>query len=104
MAQHTLEQVTTYIIRNNEWVIVYSADGFKNDREDRHYAGIRREWITDGKLNRELNGLDMMVSHTINEVIDRITDREELRYLIEEEGMDDMEACLTYFKRKNNIA
>lgn len=104
MKNTALERVTTYIIHNHEWVIVYCEAGFKNDTEDRHYAGIRREWITDGKLNRELNGIQMCVSHTVKEVIDRITDCEELDYLIETTGMDATEACLVMFKKKMGIA
>ena len=104
MANRDLVKVTSYIIHNHEWVIVRSDAGFMNDPEDRHYAGIRREWITDGKLNRELNGLDMKVSHTVQEVIDRITDCEELDYIIETTGMDATEACMAYFKKKMGIA
>ena len=105
MAQATdLVKVTSYIIYNHEWVIVRCEAGFKNDTENRHYAGIRREWITDGKLNRELNGLDMKVSHTAQEVIERITDCEELDHLIETTGMDATEACLVMLKKKMGIA
>lgn len=101
MKNTTLEQITTYIIHNNEWIIVYCEAGFENDTEDRHYAGIRREWITDGKLNREVNGLQILVSKTIEEVIGRITDVEEVDYLVEQ-GMDRMEACIAYFNKKYN--
>ena len=104
MTQRALKKVTTYIIRNSEWVIVY-ADHFNGDTKNKfHYAGIRREWITDGKINRELNGLQMMVGETAQEVIDRITDSEEINYIIETTGMDTTEACLAYFKKKMNIA
>lgn len=104
MTQRALRQVTTYIIRNHEYVIVY-ADHFNNDTQNRfHYAAIRREWITDGRINRELNGIQMMVGETVQEVIGRITDSEEIDYIIETTGMDATEACLAYFKKKMGIA
>ncbi len=102
--ERALVKVTTYIIYDHEWVIVRSETGFQNDTENRHYAGIRREWITDGRINRELNGIQMCVSNTVEEVINHITDIEELDYLIETTGMDATEACLVMFKKKMGIA
>ena len=103
MKNTDLVKVTSYIIHDHEWVIVRCEAGFKNDPMDRHYAGIRREWITDGKINRELNGIQMCVSYSVEEVIGRITDAEEIDYIIETTGMDNTEACLEYFKRKMNL-
>lgn len=99
-----LVKVTTFIIHNHEWVIIRCEAGFENDPEDRHYAGLRREWITDGKLNREVNGIQMKVSYTINEVIEKITDEEEVDYLEETTKMTREEACIAYFKKKFGIA
>lgn len=100
MTQATdMVKVTSYIIYGKEWEIVHCEAGFKNDTEGRHYAGIRREWITDGKLNRELNGIQMCVSHSVQEVIDRITQAETLDHYISE-GMTIEEACMAYFMKK----
>lgn len=100
---NTLTVVTTLIVRGNEYYIV-TKDHFNGDIHNKFkYAGIKKEYITDGKLNRELNGLQMYVSETLAEVVDRITDSEEISYLIDTEGLDATEACFTYFKKKHNL-
>lgn len=99
-----LTKVTTFIIRNHEWVIIHASETFEGDSQDRHYMGVRREWITDGRLNRQLNGIQSNLSKTVAEVIDRITDLEEVDYLAETTDMTREEACMTYFKKKWNIA
>ena len=94
-------KVTTFIIFNNEWVIITGK--FKGDTENKFkYAGIRREWITDNKINRELNGGQMCLGATVNEVIERITDLENVDYLVKTEGLDTFEAVIRYFSEKNN--
>ena len=102
--KNELKVVTTFIIRGHEWLIVHNSETFEGDTEDRHYTGIKREWITDHKLNRKLNGVEAKLSKTVAEVIDRITDAEEIDYLIESEGLDTTEACLVYFRKKYNLA
>ena len=97
---NTLTIVTTFIIRNHEWAIVYNEKAFEGDTQDRHYTGIRREWITDKKLNRKLNGIEANLSNTIEEVIERITDIEEIDYMVDTIGMDRMEATIAYFTKK----
>ena len=95
-------KVTTFIIFNNEWVIV--SGKFKNDIENKyHFAGIRREWITDGKINRTLNGGQMCLGATVNEVIEKITDVENVEHIIETEGLSRLDATMKYFKAKYNI-
>ena len=104
MENRVLKVVTKYFIRGTEYLIV-TADHFNGDTQNRiKYAGIKREYITDGKINRVLNGFQMFASETVEEVIERITDAEEVNYLIESEGLDNMEACLVYFKKKHNLA
>ena len=99
-----LTKVTTFIIRNHEWVIIHASEAFEGDTQDRHYMGVRREWITEGKLNRKLNGIQSNLSNTVAEVIDRITDLEEIDYLAETTGMAREEAVIVYFKKKWNLA
>lgn len=98
--KNELTVVTTFIIRGHEWLIVHNSEAFEGDKEDRHYTGIKREWVTDSKLNRKLNGIESNLSKTIEEVIERITDKEEVAYLMESEGLDSMEACTRYFTTK----
>jgi hypothetical protein len=98
-----LTKVTTFIIRNHEWVIIHASEAFEGDSQDRHYMGVRREWITDGRLNRQLNGIQSNLSKTVAEVIDHITDLEEVDYLAETTDMTREEACMAYFKKKWNL-
>lgn len=101
---NTLTVVTTLIVRGHEYYIV-TKDHFNGDINNKFkYAGIKKEYITDGKLNRELNGLQMYVSETVAEVVDRITDSEEIAYLTREEGLDAGEAVRVYFMKKYNLA
>lgn len=96
-------KVTTFIIFNNEWVIITGK--FKNDTENKFkYAGIRREWITDNKINRELNGGQMCLGATVNDVIEKITDVETVDHIIETEGLDRFEAVMRYFSEKYSKA
>lgn len=99
-----LKVVTHLYVMGNEYLIV-TADHFNGDTQNKFkYAGIKREYITDGKIDRQLNGLQMFVSETVAECIDRIKDSEELSYLIDVEGLDTMEACLALFKKKQSLA
>ena len=101
---NVLTKVTTFYIRGHEWLIIHNSEAFEGDTQDRHYTGIRREWVTDGKLNRKLNGIQSNLSKTVAEVIDRITDLEECNYLVESQGLTHEEAVMTYFKKKYNLA
>ena len=99
----TLNVITTFNIRGNEYFIV-TAEHFNGDTANKFkYAGIKKEYVTDGKTNRQLNGLQMYVSETIAEVIDRITDTEEVNYLVKTEGLDAVEATRKYFMQKYNL-
>lgn len=99
-----LKVVTHLYVRGTEYLIV-TADHFNGDTLNKFkYAGIKREYVTDGKINRQLNGLQMFVSETVAECIDRIKDSEELSYLIDVEGLDTMEACLALFNKKQSLA
>lgn len=99
-----LEVITHFYIRGKEYLIV-TTDHFNGDTKNKFkYAGIKREYITDGRINRQLNGLQMYVSETVEEVIDRITDTEEIEYLTKSEGLDAGEAVRRYFMKKYNLA
>ena len=99
-----LKVVTHLYVRGTEYLIV-TADHFNGDTLNKFkYAGIKREYVTDGKINRQLNGLQMFVSETVAECIDRIKDSEEIAYLTREKGIDAGEAVRVYFKKKYNLA
>ena len=98
---HAYTVVTHFYINNREYVIVKGA--FKGDTENKYkYAGLKREWITDGKINRELNGAQMAICETVKEVIESITFRETIENIAETEGISLMDAIIKYFKEKAN--
>lgn len=91
--------VTHYFINDNEYVIITGK--FEGDTENKfRYAGIRREWITDNKINRKLNGAQMFLGETVKETISRITDSENVERLMQTEGLDLMAATIKYFTEK----
>lgn len=92
MANNTFKKITSYIIYGHEYVIFYNAEGWENDLNDNHYCAFKREWITDGRLNRTVNGLDMMISQSVDEVINHINNRETLNHIMETENIDIFEA------------
>lgn len=91
--------VTHYFINDNEYVIITGK--FEGDTEGKYkYAGLKREWITDGKINRELNGAQMFIGETVKDTIDSITYRETIENIAETEGLSLMDATLKYFTEK----
>lgn len=92
MANNTFKKITSYIIYGHEYVIFYNAEGWENDLNDNHYCAFKREWITDGRLNRTVNGMDMMISQSVEEVITHINNRETLNHIMETENVDILEA------------
>ena len=57
-----MKRVTDFHYGNHHYVICY------NGRYQR-YFGIDSAWITDGKLNRSVNGFNGNVGRTLNECI-----------------------------------
>lgn len=99
----TFKKVTTYIIYGHEYQIFYNRQGWENDPYDRHYCAFKSEWIDkNGCLNRTVNGLDMMISDSVQEVITHINNREELAHIQETEGVDIMEAIMIQARRMQN--
>ena len=99
---NALTQVTKFIIHGNEWIIVKG--NFDGDTEHKYpYGAIRREWITGTETNRKLTGAQMCVSATIPEVIEKVTDFEEVNYLVDVKGLDHNTAVASYFSKKFGI-
>ena len=104
MANNTFKKITSYIIYGHEYVIFYTKEGWENDPNDNHYCAFKREWITDGKLNRTVNGMDMMISQSVEEVINHINNRETLKHIMETENVDIMEAVKIMMEAENQKA
>lgn len=60
------EVVTKYIIRNKKFYIVR----FTNDDGNKLYGAIDFDYVENGKLTRQLNGVQMHVSTDLNQCIE----------------------------------
>ena len=97
----TFKTITTFVIYGHEYHIMYTAQGWEGDPNDNHYCAFKDEWIDEnGCLNRQVNGLDMAISHSVKEVLQHIKNREEMDHLMQTEGVDVMEACRLMIERQ----
>jgi len=62
-----MKQITTFKSEFDNYVIV----SFEQDNET-FYGAVKDEYITDGKLNRQLNGLQMHMHKELNEVLEAL--------------------------------
>ena len=99
MTNEKFEKITTYIENDSEYVIIYYKEGWKTPYTTFHYAAINTEYINaDGTLNRTLNGIDMFVSESVKETINKVHDKESVTRIMKEEGLSVEEATIKYFK------
>ena len=101
MKNETFEKVTTYIENNSEYTIIYYAEGWNIGEDILHYAGINNKYINEeGKLTKQLNGLEMNISRSVKECISSIHYKEGINYIMENEGVDVLEACKRFLARE----
>ena len=82
-----MKNITTLFARNRKFYIVQNEEGF--------YLGIEDKYVDEnGRLTKQLNGLQMKANKDLNWCIKGIKDHVEVEYLIEQ-GMDPMEAIET---------
>lgn len=86
-----IKKITTLITSEGEYLICKLTEGC-----DKGYIGLNVEWVTDGKLNRELNGVQMHLNDTIEKVIDEIKMSDEIKRLMRENNIEIMEAIKIY--------
>lgn len=79
-----------FVVRKRHFTIVDN-NGF--------YCAIESKYITDGKLNTKLNGLQMHANKVLSGCLDSVKDACEIDYLMDN-GMDFDEAFNTYYAAK----
>lgn len=75
--------IRNFVVRDRHFVIVQNEDGF--------YLAIEDKYITDGKLNKALNGFQMYASKELETCLNTCKNQVELEYL-EEQGHSKAEA------------
>lgn len=80
--------VREFIVRNRKFTIV-KKDGF--------FCAIEDKYITDGKLNTALNGLQMHASKDLNICLNTVKACVEVDHLVQQ-GMSRQEAVMAYFE------
>lgn len=82
--------IKNVVMRNRHFVIAKNEDGY--------YLAIEDKYITDGKTNQVLNGIQMHANKTLNGCLQSIQDEVEIEYLMKTTGMELMDAMKVYFK------
>ena len=86
--------VKEFIVRDRKFTIV---------KQDDFFLAIEDKYITDGKVNTQLNGLQMHASKDLNDCLNTTKDCVEVDYLIQQ-GMSRDEALMTYWRALGFIA
>ena len=80
-----MNKISTMTVDNQHYIICKA--------DDEAYWGIQSEWITDGQLNRDINGIEGNRRKTIPEVIQQIQmTHAVIRYM--EQGMPHLMATI----------
>jgi hypothetical protein len=88
-----IKRITKLVTSEGEYLICKLTEGC-----NKGYIGLNVEWVTDGKLNRELNGVQMHLNDTIEKVIDEIKMSDEIERLMRENNIEIMEAMKIYLE------
>ena len=86
--------VKNLIIRDRHFTIVKNADGF--------YLAIEDKYITDGKLNTTLNGIQMMASKELNQCLENTRNEVEIDWLVSQ-GHSKAEAFAIHFNMLDQL-
>ena len=86
--------VKNLIIRNRHFTIVKNGDGF--------YLAIEDKYITDGKLNQTLNGIQMHASKELNQCIEDTKNTVEIDWLVSQ-GHSMAEAFAIHFNMLDQL-
>lgn len=66
--------IRNLVVRGREFAIVKNDEGF--------YLAIEDKYITDGKMNTTLNGIQMHASKDLNDCLKGVNDEVEIEYLV----------------------
>lgn len=78
--------IKNLVVRDRHFTIVQNEDGF--------YLAIEDKYITNGRLNRALNGFQMYASKDLNGCLNTCKTQVEIAYLVEQ-GYSKAEAFAT---------
>lgn len=86
--------VKNLIIRGRHFTIVKNGDGF--------YLAIEDKYITDGKINQTLNGMQMHASKELNQCIEDTKNSVEIDWLVSQ-GHSMAEAFAIHFNMLDQL-
>lgn len=66
-------------------------------KEYERYGAIDTKYITDGKLNTQLNGLQMHLRETLEDVIEEVKQADDIKVIMNEQKVDSLTAMRTYY-------
>ena len=66
--------IKNFVVRNRNFTVV------KNEQD--FYCAIEDKYITDGRLNRQLNGFQMYASKDLNDCLNTCKTQVEVEYLV----------------------
>lgn len=90
----TIVIIKEFIARSRKFTIVLN--------EQKYYCAIEDKYITDGKINQELNGLQMYCDRDLNACLDHVRDAVEMDYLMSQ-GVSKAEAFCTVFNMMDKL-
>ena len=86
--------IKNYTLRGRHFTIVKNEEGF--------YLAIEDKYITDGKINTTLNGVQMNASKDLNQCLDLVKSEVEMDHLVSK-GYSKAEAFAIYFNLTDRI-
>lgn len=86
--------IKSYIQRGRHFTIAQNEDGF--------FLAIEDKYITDGKLNRTLNGFQMYASKSLQDCLTSLRNAIEIEYL-ESQGHSKAEAFAIHFNMLDKL-
>ncbi|MBO7696087.1 MAG: hypothetical protein J6T10_25925 [Methanobrevibacter sp.] len=85
-----MKKITTLITQLSEYAIVYLKDY-------KRYGAIDTKYITDGKLNTQLNGLQMHLRETLDDVIEEVKQADDIKVIMKTQNVDSIAAMKIYY-------
>ena len=86
-----MKRITTLVVREEKFEIVHYMD---------RYCAINTKYIENGRLVKQLNGLQMHARNTLAECIDETRMSVEVKYMVDELGMTIEDAIKEYYRKE----
>lgn len=88
--RNTFTRQTTYNYRNRSFTI------YRDEKRD--FWGVESKYIVENKLTVQLNGITGYIGKTISETLEKVTNRIDMDYYMDECGMDYADSMILTFK------